>query len=130
MIYDILIDKYEQKCVVLKLVLQSPCIKDHVKTIGIDLSLNNNAIFEHKCSQNIKILYKYSGKCDNQQQLKDIIEATMVYTPEGFTNNSLRYPMTPTPVKKPSARKSLCLFTNILDEKKKTATCQFGAFKS
>ena len=44
----------------------------------------------------------------------------MISTPEGFTNNSPRYPITPTPVKKPSARKSLCLFTNILDVKKKT----------
>ena len=31
--------------------------------------------------------YKKSGKCDNQQQLKDIIEAAMVSTPEGFTDN-------------------------------------------
>ena len=54
----------------------------------------------------------------------------MVSTPEGFTNNSPRYPMTPTPVKKPSARKSLCLFTNILDVKKKNATCQVRASKS
>ena len=38
--------------------------------------------------------------------------------------------MTSTPVKKPSARKSLCLFTNILDVKKKTDICQVGASKS
>ena len=38
--------------------------------------------------------------------------------------------MTPTPVKKPSTRKSLFLFTNILDAKKKTATRQVGASKS
>ena len=43
----------------------------------------------------------------------------MVYTHEGFTDNSPRSPMTPTTVKKPSAKKSLCLFTNILDAKKK-----------
>ena len=36
--------------------------------------------------------------------------------------------MTSTPVKKPSARKSLCLFTNILDVKK-NATRQVGAAK-
>ena len=42
----------------------------------------------------------------------------MVYTPERFTNNSPRYPMTPTSVKKPSAIKSLCLFTIILYVKK------------
>ena len=37
--------------------------------------------------------------------------------------------MTPTPVKKPSARKSLCIFTNILDVKKKTSTRRVGAAK-
>ena len=37
--------------------------------------------------------------------------------------------MTPTPVNKPSAIKQLCLFTNILHVKKKTATCQFGYAK-
>ena len=46
----------------------------------------------------------------------------MVYTPGLFIENSPIYPMTPTPVNKPSAIKSLCLFNNILDVKKKTAT--------
>ena len=53
----------------------------------------------------------------------------MVSTSELFTYNSPRYPMTPTPVKKPSARKSLCLFTNILDVKKKLSIRQFVASK-
>ena len=100
-----------------------------MKTIGIDQSLRKNALFEHKCLQNIKKLYKYSGKCDNQQQFKDILEASMVSTPEGLTDNSTIYPKTPTPVKKLSSRKSLCLFTNILDVKKKTAIRRFGADK-
>ena len=54
----------------------------------------------------------------------------MVSTPEGFTNNSPISPMTSTPVKKPSAQKSLCMFTNILEVKKKTAYRQVGAAKS
>ena len=58
-------------------------------------------------------LYKQAGKCDNQQQFKDILEAAMVYTTEGFTDNSPISPMTLTPVKKPSAQKSLCMFTKI-----------------
>ena len=37
--------------------------------------------------------------------------------------------MTPTLVNKPSARKSLCLLTNILDVKKKTAIRRVGAAK-
>ena len=75
-------------------------------------------------------LHKQDGKCDNQQQLKDILEAAIVSTPEGFTDNSPIPPMTSTPVKKTSAIKSLCLFTNILDVKKKTATRRAGADKS
>ena len=34
---------------------------------------------------------------------------------EGFTKDSPISPMTSSPVKKPSAQKSLCMFTNIFD---------------
>ena len=54
----------------------------------------------------------------------------MVSNPEGFTNNSPISPMTSTPVKKPNARKSLCIFTNILYLKEKTSTCRSKATKS
>ena len=56
--YVLSIDTFEQKCVVLKGMLQSPRLKDHVQTIGIDQSLSNNAIYEHKFLENIKTLYK------------------------------------------------------------------------
>ena len=46
------------------------------------------------------------------KNLKDILDAAMVYTPEGVTDNSTNVPMTSTPVKKESATKSLCHFTN------------------
>ena len=52
----------------------------------------------------------------------------MVSTPERFTDNVPIYLMTSTPVKKPRARKSLCLFTNILNVKI-TATRQFRSAK-
>ena len=117
------INIFEKLCDVLKGMLQSPRLKDHVNNIGIDQSLINNAIFEHKCLQNIKKVYKHASKCDNQKQFKDILEVAMVSTPEGFTNNSPISPMTPTPVKKQSARKSLCLFNTIIDVKNKTAIC-------
>ena len=55
-------------------------------------------------------LYKHSSKCDDQQQFKDIIGGAMVSTTEVFTDKINRSPMTPTPVNKPSARKSLCIF--------------------
>ena len=54
----------------------------------------------------------------------------MVSTLEGVTDNSPNAPMTSTPVKKPSASKSLCLFTNILNVKPKTAKRRIGAEKS
>ena len=61
---------------------RAPRIKYHVKTIGINQSLRNIALFEHICLQNIKKLYKHALKCDDQQQFKDILEASMVSTPE------------------------------------------------
>ena len=76
-----------------------------------------------------KKIYQHAGKCDDQQNLKDVLDATMVSTPEGVTNNSPNVPMTSTPVKKPSARKSLCLFTNILDVKLKIAKRRVGSEK-
>ena len=54
----------------------------------------------------------------------------MVSTPERLTDNSTIYPTTPTTVKKPSTRKSLCLFINILYVKNKTVIRQVGADKS
>ena len=108
------VDTFEQKRVVLKGMLKSPQLKDHVHNIGIDPSLSKHAIYEHKCLKNIKTLYKQSGKCDNQKQLKDILEAVMAFTPERFTYNSHISPMTSTKVKKPSDLKSLCMFTNVL----------------
>ena len=80
-------------------------------------------------SSTINKLYKQACKYDNQKQLKDILEATMVSTTEGFNDNSNISTMTPTPVKKLNARKSLCIFTNILDVKKKTAIHRVGAAK-
>ena len=48
--YVISIDTFEQQCFVLKGMLQSPQLKDHVQTIGIDQYLSNNALYEHKIS--------------------------------------------------------------------------------
>ena len=79
--------------------LQSPRLKNLVNTIGIDPSLSNNAIYDDKYLENIKTLYKKVGKCDNQQQFKDILEAAMVSTIEGFTDNSPISPMTSSPFK-------------------------------
>ena len=54
----------------------------------------------------------------------------MVYTPEEITYYSPSLAMTSTPVKKSSARKSLCLFTSIFDVKKKTSNLRVGSGES
>ena len=119
-------DTFEQQCVVLKGMLQFPCLKYSMETIVIHQSLSNSALFEHICLKNTKKLYKPSAKNDDQQQLKDILVAAMVSAPEVFTYNTPIYPMTPPTLKKLSARKSFCIFTNISDTKKKTAIRQVG----
>ena len=98
------IDTFEQQCVVINGMSQSPRLKYHTKTIGIDQSLSNSALFEQKCIQSINKLYQHDDKCYYQQQFKDIIEAAMVSNHEVLTNKSPRFPTTPTQVKKTSAR--------------------------
>ena len=51
--YVILIDTFEQQCVVIKGMLQSPRLQDHLQTISIDQFLSNNTLYEHKCLENI-----------------------------------------------------------------------------
>ena len=109
--------------------LQSPRLEYHMKIIGIYQSLFERSSYEHKCLNNIKNIYQHAVKCDYQQNLKDVIDAYMVSTPEGVIDDSPNVPMTSTPVKKPSDIKSLCLFTNIFDVKKKTAKRRIGAAK-
>ena len=79
---------------------------------------------------NIKKIYQHAGKCDDQQNLKDVTDAAILSTPEGVTDNSPNVHMTSTPVKKPRDRKSLCLFTNILVVKPTTAKHRFVAAKT
>ena len=69
-------------------------------------------------------------KCDNQQHNKAILEAAIFYTPSRFTENS---PISPGPSMifiKPSPRKSLCLFTEVLNVKNKTDVRQVSDAKS
>ena len=42
---------------------------------------------------NIKYIYQHAGKCDDQQNLKNILDATMVSTPEGVPGNITKVPM-------------------------------------
>ena len=109
--------------------LQPSPLEDHMKTIGTDQSSFTRSSFEHRYMNNIKKIYQHAGKCDDQQNLKDILDAAIISTPEGVTDNIANVHMTSTPVKKPSARKSLCLFTNILNVQPKTAKRRFVAAK-
>ena len=110
--------------------LQSLLLEDHMKTIGIDQSSFTRSSFEHICMNNIKNIYQHAGKCYYQQNLKYIIDAAILPTPEGVTDNSPNVHLKSSPVNKPSAGKSLCLFTSILDVKPKTAKRRFVAAKS
>ena len=107
--------------------LQSSRLEYHIKTIGIDQSSFTRSYFEHRFMNNIKKIYQHVGKFDYQQNLTGFLDADILSTPEGVTDNSPNVPMTSTPVKKPSARKSLCLFTNILGVKPKTAKGRDGS---
>ena len=53
--YILSIDTFEQQCVVLKIILQSPSLEDHMNDIGIDQSLSNMPSVEHKFLKKIKI---------------------------------------------------------------------------
>ena len=107
--------------------LQSSRLEDHMKTIGIEQSSFTRSSFEHRCMNNIINIYQHAGKCDDQQNIKDIIDVAKLSNKEVVTEDSPNVPMISTPVKNLSARKSLCLFTKILDVKPKTEKCCFVA---
>ena len=50
-------------------------------------------MYEHGCLEYIKKLCKSSGKCDDQQQYKEILETGILYTPKGFTDNIILWPI-------------------------------------
>ena len=115
-----MVDKIYQQCFVIKSLLQSPRLEYHMNTIGIDQSSFTRSSFEHRCMNSIKNIYQHAGKCDYQKNLKDISDADIVSTPDQGTDVSPSLSIYQTTPKKPSARKSLCIFTNILDVKPKT----------
>ena len=78
--------------------LQSLRLEDHMKTIDIYQSSFVRSSFEHRCMNNIKKIYQHAGKCDDQQNLKDIIDADILSTSKGVTDNSPNFHMTSTPV--------------------------------
>ena len=61
---------------------------------GVEQSLSKSDFHEYRCLENIKKLFKTTGKYEDQQQYKSMIKAALVSTPEGCTNN---IPMEPNP---------------------------------
>ena len=51
--YILYINIFDQQCVVIKCMLQSSRLEDHMKTIGIDESSFTRSSFEHRCMNNI-----------------------------------------------------------------------------
>ena len=74
--------------------LQSSRLEDHMKTIGIDQSSFARSSFKHICMNNTKNIYQHAGKCDDQQNIKDIIDAAILSTPKEVTDNSPNVHMT------------------------------------
>ena len=72
----------------LKGVFQSEQPKQQMVTIVVDQYLISSAMYEHRCLEDIKKLYKSVGKSEYQQQYKAILGEDIVSTPEGFTDNS------------------------------------------
>ena len=70
-----------------------------------------------------------AGRCDDQHQYKEIFEAAMVSTPELFTDNSPIYSEPYVTVKIFNVKKSICLFSETLDVKPKTAILSLCATK-
>ena len=56
-------------------------------TIGVYQLLINSDLYEHRCLENIQKLCKYSGKFDVQKQYITIIQAAIISTPVGITEN-------------------------------------------
>ena len=75
------IDTFEQQCVVIKGMLKSQRLEYHMKTIGIEKSLINRSSDEHNVLNSKKKIYQHAGKCDDQENITYIIDASMVYTP-------------------------------------------------
>ena len=81
------INTFEKQCVVIKCLLQSSRLEDHMKTIVVDQSSFTRSSFEHRYMNNIKKIYQHAGKCDDQQNIKDIIDADILTTPGGVTDH-------------------------------------------
>ena len=56
------IDSFNLQCVILKRLLQSEVLKQHMIIISVDQSISNNDFYKHRCLENIK---KYTNRLTN-----------------------------------------------------------------
>ena len=123
------IDSFEKQCVIIKYLLQSERLKQHMVIIDVEQSLRNSGFYGHICLGITQKLYNSAGKCDDQQQYKAILEAAMVSTPELLTNNIPMSSVPYVPVKQPNARKSLRQFSETLNFKPNNDVCRLCVAK-
>ena len=82
-------------------------------TIGVEQYLSDNDLYEHRCLENNKKLYKPSDKFDDQQKFKAIIEAEIFSITRGFTEKIPMDMGTQVTMKKLSERNSPSQFLAI-----------------
>ena len=68
------IGSLENKCSIFKRILKSEQLKQHIIAIVLGQLLSNSDMYEHRCLENIKKLFKSAGKCENHSQYKAIIK--------------------------------------------------------
>ena len=66
---------FEQQCVIIKGLLQPDRLKQHRINIEMDQLLSNNEMYGHRCLVKTKKLYTCTGRCDDKNQYKAILEA-------------------------------------------------------
>ena len=67
--------------------MKSEQLKQHIIAIVLGQLLRNITLYEHIYLENIKKLFKSTGKCDNRSQYKAMIEADILSTTEGLNGN-------------------------------------------
>ena len=123
-------ESFEQKCVISYLgVVDFQTTEKKHGCHWVWPIIRNNDFYEHRCLENINKLCKTIGKCENQQQHKTMIKATMLLTPERCTKNSPIKTNPSVSTKETIARKPFCKFKDILDVKHQTDVSRFGSAK-
>ena len=56
-------DSFQKKCVILNGLLQSEQLKKHIEIIGVDQLISTSDLYEQRCLESVKNIYKQAGKC-------------------------------------------------------------------